>query len=100
MSLEEDVYEKIVKYYEISDKIKYEILKLDDIDDNIKNNILMPIPNTIKNTADKLLDLYIKFLKNIRNTALKNEIIATLDNLLEQIYKYKNIIYDLYRNKQ
>lgn len=100
MSLEEDVYEKIVKYYEISDKIKDEILKLDDIDEDIKNNILMPIPNTIKNTADKLLDLYIKFLKNIRNTALKNEIIATLDNLLEQIYKYKNIIYDLYRNKQ
>lgn len=100
MSLEEDVYEKIVKYYEISDKIKDEILKLDDIDEDIKNNILMPIPNTIKNTADKLLDLYIKFLKNIRNTTLKNEIIATLDNLLEQIYKYKNIIYDLYRNKQ
>ena len=100
MSLEEDVYEKIIKYYEISDKIKDEILKLDDIDDDTKNNILMPIPTTIKDTADKLLDLYIKFLKNIKNINLKNEIVTTLDNLLEQIYKYKNIIYDLYKNKQ
>lgn len=100
MSLEEDVYEKIIKYYDISDKIKEEILKLDDVDDETKNSVLIPIPTTIKNTADKLLDLYIRFLKNIKNLVLKNEIISTLDNLLEQIYKYKNIIYDLYRNKQ
>ena len=100
LSLEEDVYEKIVRYYEISDKIKDEILKLDDVDDETKNNVLMPIPPTIKDTADKLLDLYIKFLKDIKDSALKNEITTTLDNLLEQIYKYKNIIYDLYRNKQ
>ncbi len=99
MSLEEDTYKKITKYYEISDKIKNEILKLDDIDIETKNNILMPIPITIRDTADKLLDLYIRFLKNINDTALKNEIIRTLNNLLEQIYKYKNIIYDLYKNK-
>ena len=99
MSLEEDTYKKITKYYEISDKIKNEILKLDDIDIETKNNILMPIPITIRDTADKLLDLYIRFLKNINDTALKNEIIRNLNNLLEQIYKYKNIIYDLYKNK-
>lgn len=99
MSLEEDTYKKITKYYEISDKIKNEILKLDDIDIETKNNILMPIPITIRDTADKLLDLYIRFLKNINDTALKNEIIRTLNNLLEQIYKYKIIIYDLYKNK-
>ena len=99
MRLEEDTYTKITKYYEISDKIKNEILKLDDIDIETKNNILMLIPITIRDTTDKLLDLYIMFLKNINDTTLKNEIIRNLNNLLEQIYKYKNIIYDLYKNK-
>ncbi len=99
MRLEEDTYKKITKYYEISDKIKNEILKLDDIDIETKNNILMLIPITIRDTTDKLLDLYIMFLKNINDTTLKNEIIRNLNNLLEQIYKYKNIIYDLYKNK-
>ena len=99
MSLEEEVYQKIIKYYEISDKMKEEILNLKDIDDETKNNVLMPIPKTIKSTADNLLDLYIQFLKNIKNIDLKRKIIEILNNLLEQIYKYKNIIYDLYKNK-
>lgn len=101
MSLEEEVYQKIIKYYEISDKMKEEILNLKDIDDETKNNVLMPIPETIKSTADNLLDLYIQFLKNIKNIKnvdLKREIIEILNNLLEQIYKYKNIIYNLYKD--
>lgn len=98
MSLEEEVYQKIIKYYEISDKMKEEILNLKDIDDETKNNVLMPIPKTIKSTADNLLDLYIQFLKNIKNIDLKRKIIEILNNLLEQIYKYKNIIYNLYKD--
>lgn len=98
MSLEEEVYQKIIKYYEISDKMKEEILNLKDIDDETKNNVLMPIPETIKSTADNLLDLYIQFLKNIKNIDLKRKIIEILNNLLEQIYKYKNIIYNLYKD--
>ena len=93
MSLEEEVYQKIIKYYEISDKMKEEILNLKDIDDETKNNVLMPIPKTIKSTADNLLDLY-----NIKNIDLKRKIIEILNNLLEQIYKYKNIIYNLYKD--
>lgn len=98
MSPEEEVYQKIIKYYEISDKMKEEILNLKDIDDETKNNVLMPIPKTIKSTADNLLDLYIQFLKNIKNIDLKRKIIEILNNLLEQIYKYKNIIYNLYKD--
>ena len=98
MLLEEEVYQKIIKYYEISDKMKEEILNLKDIDDETKNNVLMPIPKTIKSTADNLLDLYIQFLKNIKNIDLKRKIIEILNNLLEQIYKYKNIIYNLYKD--
>jgi hypothetical protein len=93
------IFDKITLYYDISDKIKSEILKLDDLDYSVKFDVLMPIVDKIKSTADILMEKYITFLKDKTNTALKDEIIGELDGLLEYVYVYKNRLYDIYKNK-
>lgn len=99
MEHEEEIYRKIILYYDIADKIKEEIIKLDDIDDSIRFNTLMPITEKIRNTADILLEKYVELLKNTENNYIKDDIVKILDNLLEQIYIYKNKVYDIYKDK-
>lgn len=96
---EENIYSKITLYYDISEKIKEEILKLDDIDDSTKFTILMPIVDQIKNTADTLMEKYVVFLKDRDNDEIKNNIVDILDKFLEYIYVYKNKLYDIYKDK-
>ncbi len=96
---EKNIYEKIILYYDISEKIKQEILKLDDIDKSIKFDVLMPVVDEIKKTADTLMEKYIVFLKDQSNNILKNEIIAILDKFLDYMYVYKNKLYDVYKDK-
>jgi hypothetical protein len=93
------IFDKITLYYDISDKIRSEILKLNDIDYSVKFDVLMPIVEKIKSTADVLMEKYIIFLKDKSNIVLKDEIIIELDSLLEYIYIYKNKLYDIYKNK-
>ncbi len=96
---EKNIYEKIILYYDISEKIKNEILKLDDIDESIKFDVLMPVVDRIKITADTLMEKYVVFLKDQSNNILKNEIIAILDKFLDYMYIYKNKLYDVYKDK-
>lgn len=99
MEYEEEIYRKINLYYDIADKIKEEIIKLNDIDDTIRFDILMPITDKIRNSADLLLEKYVELLRNTQNKYIKDDIIKILDNLLEQIYIYKNKVYDIYKDK-
>lgn len=96
---EENIYNKITLYYDISEKIKEEILKLDDIDDSTKFDVLMPVVDKIKEIADILMKKYVIFLKDKGNTSLKNEIVNILDEFLEYIYVYKNKLYSIYKDK-
>lgn len=96
---EKDIYNKINQYYDISEKIKEEIFKLNDIDDDIKFNILMPVVDEITKTADTLMEKYIDLLKNKNNLSLKNELISILDKFLEYIHIYKNKLYEIYKDK-
>lgn len=96
---EKEIYEKITLYYDISEKIKEEILKLDDIDENVKFDVLMPVVDNIKTTADTLMEKYVVFLKDKSNNTLKNEIVFILNKFLDYIYVYKNKLYDIYKDK-
>jgi hypothetical protein len=86
-------------YYDISDRIREEILKLEGISDSVKFDVLLPFPEDIRRTTDHLLEKYIAYLKNIRNSRLRDEIFAILDDLLECVAVYKNKLYDIYRDK-
>ena len=70
----EDIYNKIIAYYDLSEKIKVEILKLEDVDSGVKFDVLMPIVNKIKETADVLMEKYVILLN-------------------------KNKLYEIYNNK-
>ncbi|GHU29216.1 hypothetical protein FACS1894152_7480 [Bacilli bacterium] len=99
LEYEEYIYNKILLYYDISDRIKEEILQLDDIDKQTKFDVLLPFTDTMKKITDNLLEKYIKYLKNINNSRLKDEIFTILDDFLERVAVYKNRLYDIYKNK-
>ena len=98
VNYEEDIYNKITTYYEISDKIKIEILKLEDISDSDKFDVLMPIVDKLKEIADLLMEKYVILLKNKTNS-IRKEIVNILDQFLEYIAIYKNKLYEIYNNK-
>ncbi|MBO4956686.1 MAG: hypothetical protein J6C50_02525 [Rickettsiales bacterium] len=99
VNYEENIYNRITTYYDISEKIKVEILKLEDISDSEKFDILMPIVSKIKETADLLMEKYVVLLKN-KNNSIRKEIVTILDQFLEYITIYKNKLYEIYNNKQ
>ena len=90
MIRDEDIYKKILVYYDLSEKI------IKEVNDNIfisiktKEDILVPIANKIKNTTDFLIETYIMFLKTGKNSKFKNVIISSLDKLLFEISICKN----------
>lgn len=98
VNYEEDIYNKITTYYEISDKIKIEILKLEDISDSDKFDVLMPIVDKLEEIADLLMEKYVILLKNKTNS-IRKEIVNILDQFLEYIAIYKNKLYEIYSNK-
>ena len=98
VNYEEDIYNKITTYYEISDKIKIEILKLEDISDSDKFDVLMPIVDKLKEIADLLMEKYVILLKDKTNS-IRKEIVSILDQFLEYIAIYKNKLYEIYSNK-
>ena len=98
VNYEEDIYNKITTYYDISEKIKIEILKLEDISDSDKFDVLMPIVDKLKEIADLLMEKYVILLKNKTNS-IRKEIVSILDQFLEYIAIYKNKLYEIYSNK-
>jgi hypothetical protein len=96
---EKCIYDRILLYYEISDKIKEEILKLDDVDESTKFDVLMPFTDNLNSTTDILLEKYIKYLKDVNNNELRNEILFILNDLMEHVAVYKNRLYSLYKDK-
>lgn len=100
MEYEQQIYNKIVSYYDMADRIQEEISKLDAMDNDTKFSLLMPLPEKIRSTADTLLEKYVKLLKNTDNKPLRDEITGILDGLLDLLYIYKNRVYDFYKNKQ
>jgi hypothetical protein len=99
LEYEKYVYDRILLYYDISSRIREEILKLDDVDDGTKFDVLLPLPDDIKKITDHLLEKYIEYLKNIRNSKVRDEIFAILDGLLEHVAVYKNKLYDFYKDR-
>lgn len=95
---DEETYIKIIQYYEISEKLLEEVINTDKISEHQKNEILIPIVSTVKETADFLIDSYVVFLKNKKNRNLKTTIMETLDKLLVEISVCKNKIYELYNS--
>jgi hypothetical protein len=59
----------------------------------------MPFTDKLNSTADILLEKYIKYVKNTNNSELRDEILFTLNNLLEDVAVYKNKLYSIYRDK-
>ncbi len=92
------IYNKIIQYYDISEQLIEEIRTADKIDPIKKEDVLMPIAITIKQTADALIDSYIIYIKNKNDKSLKQNIIKMLDKLLDEISVCKNKIYSLYLN--
>jgi hypothetical protein len=99
LEYEKYIYNRILLYYEISDKIREEILKLDDVDKKTKFDVLMPFTDSLRNTADILLEKYTKYIKNIDNNSLRDEILFILNDLLEYVAVYKNKLYSIYKDK-
>ena len=95
----EDIYNKIVMCYDISEKIKVEILKLDGISENDRFDVLMPIVEKIKNIADILMEKYVILLRD-KNNSIRSEIVTILDQFLEYIAIYKNRLYEIYNNNE
>ena len=92
----EEIYKKIVMYYDIIDKIRAEILKLQQVDDREKFQTLIPVADDLQKEVDTLMEKYVLFSKDTTNEGIKNEILAILKNILDIVYNYKNIVYDLY----
>ena len=92
----EEIYKKIVMYYDIIDKIRAEILKLQQVDDREKFQTLIPVADDLQKEVDTLMEKYVLFSKDTTNEDMKNEILAILKNILDIVYNYKNIVYDLY----
>ena len=92
----EEIYKKIVMYYDIIDKIRAEILKLQQVDDREKFQTLIPVADDLQKEVDTLMEKYVLFSKDTTNEGMKNEILAILKNILDIVYNYKNIVYDLY----
>lgn len=90
---EKDICEKINLYYDIAEKLRFDILQLTDITEVERFDILMPIVAKVQNLADILTVKYVKFLNNEID---KNEVVEILDDFLEYISIYKTKIYDLY----
>ena len=92
------IYNKIIFYYDIIEKIKQEILKLNELGDSVKFEVLMPAADNIKAMVDTLMEKYVLFTKDETNEALKREILDILNKILEMVYNYKNIVYNLYKD--
>lgn len=92
------IYNKIIFYYDIIEKIKQEILKLNELGDSVKFEVLMPAADNIKAMVDTLMEKYVLFSKDETNNALKREILDILNKILEMVYNYKNIVYNLYKD--
>ena len=92
----EEIYKKIVMYYDIIDKIRAEILKHQHLDDRDKFQTLIPVADDLQKEVDTLMEKYVLFSKDTTNESMKNEILAILKNILDIVYNYKNIVYDLY----
>ena len=92
----EEIYKKIVMYYDIIDKIRAEILKLQQVDDREKFQTLIPVADDLQKEVDILMEKYVLFSKDTTNESIKNEILAILKNILDIVYNYKNIVYSLY----
>lgn len=99
MIKDEDIYKKILTYYDLSEKIIKEVNDNNFISIETKEDVLIPISNKIKNTTDFLIETYIMFLKNGKNNKFKNIIISSLDKLLFEISICKNKL-SLYKNKK
>lgn len=97
MIKDEDIYKKILAYYDLSDKIMTEILNNNSISIQVKEDVLIPVATNIKNTTDFLVETYIMFLKMNKNKNFKNIIINTLDKLLFEISICKNKLYSMSR---
>lgn len=93
MIKDEDIYSKILAYYDLSDKIMTEIMHNNSISNQIKEDVLIPMVVSIKNTTDFLIETYIMFLKMNKNKKFKNIIVNTLDKLLLEISICKNKLY-------
>lgn len=92
------IYNQILVYYDILENIKNEILQLKKFDDSIKIDQLMPKLEELQRAIDFLMKKYIFFTKNLNDKNLYQDLINILDNILEKISNYKNIIYDLYKD--
>ena len=90
MIRDEDIYRKILIYYDLSEKIIKEVNDNTFISIQTKENILIPIANKIKSTTDFLIETYVMFLKTGRNSKFRNIIISSLDKLLFEISICKN----------
>ena len=97
MIKDEDIYKKILTYYDLSDKIMTEIINNNSISIQVKEDVLIPVATNIKNTTDFLVETYIMFLKMNKNKNFKNVIISTLDKLLFEISVCKNKLYSMSR---
>jgi hypothetical protein len=99
LEYEKYIYNRILLYYDISDRIKEEILKLNDVDRETKFSVFLPFTDYVKKTTDSLLEKYIGYLKNIKNGKFRDEIFTILDDLLDSVAVYKNTLYNFYKDK-
>ena len=95
MSSDDDIYKKILFYYDLSDNFM-ELINSDiSISESTRGEVLIPLASKIKRTADFLMETYVMFLKTNKNSKFKSIILDTLDKLLFEISVCKNKLYSL-----
>jgi LPS O-antigen subunit length determinant protein (WzzB/FepE family) len=99
MALEKgtEIYDKIVQYYEFSDRLIREIEESANSEEmNEKAQILLPIAKQIKETADKLIEEYVKYL-NKEEAGSAEKIKHLINELIHKVELTKIKVYELYK---
>ncbi|MFC1659725.1 hypothetical protein ACFL0U_04125 [Pseudomonadota bacterium] len=91
------IYDKIVQYYEFSDMLIKEIeYSANSEEMNEKAVILLPIAKQIKQTADKLIEEYIKYLNKDESVSIES-IKQCINELIHKVELTKIKVYELYK---
>jgi len=95
-----EIYNEITGYCDFADHLGEELKKDDTVSPQDKETILFPLIDELKDIGDKLIDQYVKHLKDKQNRQLIEELKETLQLILLKIDYCKNKVYELYRTKE
>lgn len=94
-----EIYNEITGYCDFADHLSEELQKDDVVSPTDKETILFPLIDELKEIGNKLIDQYVKHLKDKQSKQLVEDLKETLQLILSKIDYCKNKVYELYRTK-